>query len=412
MSRIASIAASLLAALPAADIVHLKNGKQVEGRIVEEGFSYLRIETARGVTEIDTAEIERIERKPWTPPKGKKKIPEPEPPLPDPPKVPLEAVVRDPFKNFRLLLPKDWKAGPAGGGRYEYDGPASEGLTPTLKLRIEFDTPFDEVVRAEAESAGAEPQGVRVGGRPAKRLLADAALRVVVDAAGRRVFIFSFDAPKALFDKLLETVDAVIGSLRVFPYHDLTDEQKLQARLLAGEVTQHLSVGRHARALEAVEKLRELIPHDPDLHKLYAAAHAARQDWKAAAEALEEAVRRDPEFFEYRYYLSNYLATMRRTRDAEKHARAAAHLAPWSQAAWVNLGNVLVAAHKHREAEESYRRALDIDPKSTATIYNLGVLYELDGRPEDAERAYLSILEIDPNHAHARQGLARLRDAR
>jgi hypothetical protein len=57
------LAVGLLALGAAADVLHMKDGRTVEGHVLEETASVVRIKTVLGVLEFKRAEIERIERK-------------------------------------------------------------------------------------------------------------------------------------------------------------------------------------------------------------------------------------------------------------------------------------------------------------------------------------------------------------
>ena len=57
-----------LLALPApADVVHLRNGGRVEGRVTDRGET-LEVETRAGRTTVEKSAVDRIEAKPWAPP--------------------------------------------------------------------------------------------------------------------------------------------------------------------------------------------------------------------------------------------------------------------------------------------------------------------------------------------------------
>jgi Tfp pilus assembly protein PilF len=426
------LAAAILLASPAfADIVHLKNGRTVEGRVVEEGFSYVRIETDKGEVEIDRDEIARIERKPWTPPPKKdpvakrKEDPAPAPgstPLPPKPAVRLEVSYREAVNNYRMNFPKGWERGsPPDGFLAAFVGPKQNGFQPTILLRIErSDAPLKDWMAKHVEAEKIEPkehQDLRLGDCPAKKFAAEGGaagskiLRVVVDDGGRK-FVATFSAPADAFDALRAPVESSMLSLRVFPENVLTPERKAEYLDLAKQVEQALAAKATKEAFKLLDKCKEYIPNYPDLYNAYATGYSYEHNWKKAADHLQQAVKLDPDCFEYRYYLSNFLLASSKSAEAEKHAVKATEIDPWSEGGWVNLGIVYTRRSVYPKARAAYEKALEVNPKSAPAYYNLGVLHEVQGQRGAAIDAYQKALEIEPANATIKQALERAKSGK
>jgi len=425
------IAAALLILSSAAfaDIVHLKDGRTIEGRVIEEGFSYVRIETDKGEIEVDRDEVERIERKPWTPPPKKESGPEkrkpdsgPAPgstPLPPKPAVRLEICYREAVNNYRINFPKGWERGtPAEGVVASFLGPADGGFRPQIDLRIDrseigLKDYMAKVVDSEKIDPK-EPLDLKMGANPAKKFVVEGAtkqLRLLVDD-GKRKFLATFAAPADKFGAARPGVESAMLSLRVFPENPLTPERKAEYLDLAKQVEQQLSAKNTKEALKLLEKCKEYVPNYPDLFNAVATAYSYEHNWRKAADGLQQAVKLDGDCFEYRYYLANFLLAITKSAEAEKHAIRATEIDPWNEGAWVNLGIVQTKRGQYAKAKASYEKALEVNPKSVSARYNLGVLYEAQGMNEAASDEYNAALKLDPANALVKQALERLKSGK
>lgn len=420
-NAVAVLSAVLLAGSPAlADIVHLKSGKAIEGRVIEEGFSYVRIETDKGEVEVDRDEIDRIERKPWTPPPKKGPAPAPTPPSPKP-AVRLEVSYRDAINNYRINFPKGWERGtPPEGFLASFVGPRKDGVQPAILLRIDkSDLPLKDWMVRHAETEKIEPkehQDLKLANFSAKKFTADAGearlLRIVVDDGAGRKFVATFSAPAGTFDALRAPVESAMLSLRVFPENPLTPERKAEYLELTRQVEQALAAKNTKEALKLLDKCKEYIPNYPDLYNAYATSYSYEHNWKKAADYMQQAVKLDPDCYEYRHHLSNFLLAISKSAEAEKHAVKATEIDPWSEGGWVNLGIVQLRRSQYPKAKAAFEKALEINPQSAPAYYNLGVLYEVQGQRAGAIDAYQKALEFEPSNATIKQALERVKSGK
>jgi Tfp pilus assembly protein PilF len=375
-----------------ADIITLKNGERYEGRIVKKFAGTVQIETANGVVEVDEADISKIEEKPWTPPeKPNKKKPEADnrkvagwPDVQPPPKLDLRSVFRDPFVNFRILFPEGWQFQPGDAGVFNGRGPAGQALT----------------IRVEKKSDKTDGEDIKLGALPAKRIVQGEQLLITAIEGDRT---FTLTGPKD------DTVEAILRSVRIFPENPFTPEKKKEFDDRYKAALNEMNAQNWPAGLKELEKARDVVPNYPEAHNLiYRACTYIQSEWKKGADALRAAVKLDPDNFEYRFYLSRILLSLRKYSDAEKEALEAVKLEPWREPAWTNLGSVMLLEQNFKKAKEALRRALEIDPKSVAATYNLGVCFESEGKFADAEAAYQATLKLQPDHADAKAGLDRI----
>src|SRR5437867_473088 len=121
------LALLLFSGLAAADIVHLRNGGKLEGRVTEKGDKY-EIETATGKVTVGKDEVARIEKKDFTPPK---------PLMPAKANAKLGPSYAHPFYAFKIYLPPKWQRGKEqGSSNASFWGPKDVAYQPRIDLRI------------------------------------------------------------------------------------------------------------------------------------------------------------------------------------------------------------------------------------------------------------------------------------
>jgi tetratricopeptide (TPR) repeat protein len=326
-----------------------------------------------------------------------------------PPKLLLRQVFRDPFLNFRILFPEGWRF---QGERPKYDGKGPRGETIDLVMnRVSTDfKAFISEQNKDLKKIDMETE-TKIGGWPAWRLVAtdgQKILKIIIDA-GDRKFTLSFAAKPEDFETQREEVEAIMRSIRIFPENPYTDEKKKQYDDQYQTCINEMNNRNFPAAIKELEKLRDLVPNYPEAHKLiHTACTYVPSEYKRGADALAKAVKLDPDNFEYRFYLSQILVSLRKFGEAEREAVKAAELEPWREQCWTQIGIALLYQKNTKKAKDAFRRALEIDPKAVPPLHNLGVCFESEGKFADAETAYKGVLQLQPDHADAKAGLERL----
>ena len=207
------------------DVVHLRNGGRLEGRVTEEG-DRIRIQTATGTLTVDRDEVVRIEKKPWTPPSRPKEGAKRK-------QVRLGSSFAHPFHAFKIRLPHGWERGRRSKGRatVSFWGPRAQGFQPRMDLFVETnDLELPDLIaryksafrKAYASVAYPYEATMTVNGKTAYQFSAtfgagapaieqQSLWTFVVD--GRRKVIMSFNCTKAWYGRYKPFVEASMRSI-------------------------------------------------------------------------------------------------------------------------------------------------------------------------------------------------------
>lgn len=316
------------------------------------------------------------------------------------PKIVLRVVYRDPFENFRILMPDGWTFTRKEGGRaVRFEGPGGKTGIDLVIERAETDLrAFVDGRIGDRKPEVNEP--LRIGGREARRIRFKRAFQLIIAAEGR-FFCLSSERPD-------ETVEKACASLRVFPPHELSEEEKARFNKAWNEGTRALRAGRAGEAIDRFREAEALCPNYPYLHEWISRAYEYQKDLKKASAAMARCLELDPEVTGNWLIQTTLLINLHKYAAAIKAALEAVKLEPWSEGTWTNLGLACLYKRSYRKAEGALRNALDINEKYVPAWYNLGVLYEARGKEGPARKAYRKVLEIDPDNARAKQALRRL----
>ncbi|MEO7992238.1 MAG: tetratricopeptide repeat protein [Chryseolinea sp.] len=96
-----------------------------------------------------------------------------------------------------------------------------------------------------------------------------------------------------------------------------------------------------------------------------------------------------------------YLASVGKTKEAEKEFDNAIQLNPIEVLAYINSGNLHDQVGKKNEAERAYQKAVTLDPKNIRAHYNLGLLFSEQGRLKEAEGEFAIASKLDPQDTDA-----------
>jgi superkiller protein 3 len=440
-----------LALLLSPDIIYLNDGRQVEGRIIEEGAGYVRVETAQGEIEFDRFDIKKIEKKPWTPPPKPEKPkpaakpkPKPEPEKPKEPKpaapeqpwqkVKLDTQYRDPFINFRINFPKDWKASAekdkSDRADVIFEGPRDGIYVPKVHMYIE--RPKKELVdiisdqqkqlketKDYTDMAFKNMEMFPQGGKNAAMFLATykegiiamATLWFYIDAGERKVTLM-FTTTEVLMGRYENSIKAVMRSLRMFDEHKVdADTRKTFTRLYntGAEMTNQKKYDEAAKNLEDALKIA---PNYPDLHNVIGRVYASLKNWTKACDAFQKASDLDPDNFEYAFNTAVMLRTQKKYPEALKFAERACDIDPRSEPAHTSLGIILIMKRDHKKAKEVLNRAVELNPESASAHFYLGVAHEATNNLAEAEKEYKETLKIDAKHEEAQAGLKRIKESK
>lgn len=407
----------LIASLILGDVVHLKNGGKLEGKVVEREDAYV-LQTEYGSITLQKSEVERIEPKEWAPKGGFK---------PDVKRrVSLPESYSHPFYAFKLYLPPKWKRGAnVGKAHCSFYGPKDVAYIPRIDLMIERDSselgvyvkkykdvlektypgvtfPFEEATTVLGNTAYQFSAVFRDGEIPYQILW-------TLIAKDDRKFVIAYSCTFAWFGRYFPRVDAAMRTLRIYAESAAPVAQKK-------EFEQHYNAGQESYrkqdyqgALERYRKAAALIPEYPEIHTLVGQAHVRLRNFTDAEGAYRKAIELDPADAANQYNLGVCLLQQSKYDGAIAALSKSVELSPDFEPALTNLGVAYLATDQEKKAKETLEKAAEADPESVAAHFNLGIAYEKLGDKRAAERQFKDTLSLDPSHSGARDGLERVK---
>ncbi len=423
MRRVGILVACLcLASSARADVVHLRNGGKVEGRVRDLGDK-LEIETATGVVTLPKDQVERVEKKDYTPPAK----PAPSAAAASKP-ARLGTAFSHPFLGIKLQLPRQWSRGKEQGkASVSFYGPKDELYQPRMDLFIqtsskelaEFVAAYKDAFRSGTKNVEFEREkAVAVRDRQGYQFVvtfeeADFPVRqqavFTFLSDGNRKYVLGFNCSAAWYGRYRESVEASMGTLRIHPPPPLGPEER-QAFLLKYQSGERAyREGRLDEARADFEAAAVVLPGFPDVHVAIGTIFLRQNRLGEAEAAYRKGVEIDPQDVDARYNLGLCLLKARKPEAAIPELKKACELDPHSEPARTNLGAAYLSKDLPDLAREVLREAVALDPESASAHYNLGVTYERLDRKRDAVAEYKQALSADPKHAEAKKALERLK---
>ncbi|HLF92453.1 MAG TPA: tetratricopeptide repeat protein [Planctomycetota bacterium] len=417
-----ALLALLVLAGPAfGDIVHLKSGGKVEGKVVEKGDK-LEIETASGTVTVGKDEVLRIEKKDFAAP--------PKAGLPKKVNAKLGPSYSHPFYAFKIYLPPKWQRGKEQGStNVSFWGPKDVAYQPRIDLRIipskkeliDFVTawkaefkklfkdvtfPFEETTTLRGKLAYTFSVVFSEG--EGGLAIQQQALYTFVGEPDR-MYILSFNCSRNWFDRYYGMVDASMKSFRIYPAPAADAAGKQQFLNAYNKAEADYRAGKLQEALDGFKEAERLIPEYGDLHATLGTVHMKLNRLPEAEAAYRKAIAVDPEDYSGHYNLGVCLFKQTKYDAAIESLKKAAAIDPTMEPALTNLGVAYLKKDLNDPAREALERAAAADPESATAHYNLGIAFERLDKKRDAEREYRETLKLDPKHADAQEGLGRVK---
>jgi superkiller protein 3 len=159
----------------------------------------------------------------------------------------------------------------------------------------------------------------------------------------------------------------------------------------------------------AADALQQVVRAQPDMTAAwfnlgYAYTGLHRQE--EAVAAYRKALELDSNLFEARLNLGILLMQLNNPRAALEHLEKAAALKPDQVRAHLYYGRALAQTGQPDGAEKQYQTVLRLDPKLAIAQYDLGQLYLEQKRYQEALGAFQKASELDPTLSQAQLGLA------
>jgi len=155
-----------------------------------------------------------------------------------------------------------------------------------------------------------------------------------------------------------------------------------------GEQRRLAAAGDAQGALEASRMAVRLDPFDTDALEARSFLLQQQRQYEEAAEALREAIRRDPNNYMPHLMLANLQLTQLDDLDgAVESYREVLRLNPRSSAARASLAQALVRNGDLEAAKAEYEKLAEGEEISTQGLYDLGRIYVRSGEPEKGLQA-------------------------
>ncbi|MGH9430763.1 MAG: tetratricopeptide repeat protein [Terriglobia bacterium] len=180
-------------------------------------------------------------------------------------------------------------------------------------------------------------------------------------------------------------------------------------RLAGGErlVDLYFMEGDQAQGVDAVEKLRQLAPDDPDV--LYTASRAYSALWKSVVERMYT---KAPNSYRTHQVLALAAEAKGNYAEAAKEYRIVVKMAPQLPGAHYQLGRMILesdstpqgAAHALGE----FQKELEVDPIDAPSYDQIGELDLKMHRLDEAEQQLSKAVQLAPSYGDARVGLGKV----
>lgn len=417
--RAAALLLALLTPL-VADVIHLKNGGKLEGKVVDDAGDSITLKTrAGGELHVKKADIERIESKPF-------EIASRDEPPPKEAGPRLGDLYEDPLTGYSVRFPKGWRRIP-NEKAVTYLGPKEEGYTPKIDvMAVRMEGTVKDVAKGVKEALpGFKPDAERertlpkAEGHPAIEVIGTFAhpkqpeivmycAQVTIDGGEGQFYVILAYCTKATFSRHAAEFKATIDSFTITPAADLSVEQRKELSTWLTKAKEAYAAGKDQEAIDAYKKAAEFLPTYADIHRNLAVLYLKTKQEANAIQEYQVLINLIPDNADDRYTLGTLYSKAQRFEDAATCFRKAVELDPEHASAWNNLGTVLLAKGDTPGSIQAFKQAVALLPEDASPLFNLAQAYETGGQKAAAIETYERVLGRDPAHADAKKALERL----
>lgn len=165
---------------------------------------------------------------------------------------------------------------------------------------------------------------------------------------------------------------------------------------------------RYPEALSWLRKASKATPGDGWVWLLMGIAHGGLGAYERAAENFLEAIKRDPDSAEARYYLGHALQAEGKIQQAVKSYRKAVELRATYWEAHYAIARALQGTGDFGSAIAAYQAAIAINPGNSELHANLGIAFKATGRNSLAMASLKEAIRLQPGSAEAHFNLGNL----
>jgi len=206
----------------------------------------------------------------------------------------------------------------------------------------------------------------------------------------------------------------------------LNDQQRSQAMYQQVRQTEHtnlvgnqfaisgkrandlLQAGHADKAEVLYRQMLQMVPGDAHTYYNLALALGIQKKYSDERDALEAAVKMDPEFAQARCALGSQYLSEGRLDDALLQLKKSLELDPQISEAQVNLAAIYERQGRTADAEALLRRAVDGNPNVAVLHLNLGLILAEKGNFAEARTQIQKAIELDPHSTDSMTALAKI----
>lgn len=157
--------------------------------------------------------------------------------------------------------------------------------------------------------------------------------------------------------------------------------------------------------IEEAELLAAQFPAFAQIHNILSVAYNAAEDYYAAVDSAEKAIRIQPDYTKAFLNLGNALANLGEHDQALESYRKAILIDPEFAEGHLNLGSFLHSMHQDIEAVEHLESAIRLKPNYFKAYNNLGHTQMKIGLNDEAIANFEKAIELKPDYAEAYSNL-------
>ncbi|MBI3097949.1 MAG: tetratricopeptide repeat protein [Planctomycetes bacterium] len=419
-----------LVAAARADIIWLKSGGRVEGLVADSGDSYEVTTKSGGKVTVAKDQVDRIEKKPFTPdpPKAKPPAVKPDPPEGPAGGDPLGPVYVNSLVGFSIRPPAGWRTAPSPskGAQVTFLGPMeTPGHVKLDVMVVAFEggihTLADSWRQALAKAFGGyeseAPAACTLDTIPAFRFSGTFSWDGrpmtnwihICAGEGKTRFVLNAMAPQMRADEVAHPVELSVQSFRLVAPPQIPEEQREAYELHFNKAYALMGQAKREEAVTEFQEALKAWPDSLEARQNLASLYLDMDQLDRCAAQYEELVHRSPEDARFAYNLGTVRLRQKKYPESIAAFQTALEHDPGSVDIRVNLAVAQTSAGRLDDAVKSLMKAQELDPASAAIPYNLGQVYLLQGRKEQAREAFQRALVLDPNHKGAMSAIEQMR---
>jgi tetratricopeptide (TPR) repeat protein len=133
--------------------------------------------------------------------------------------------------------------------------------------------------------------------------------------------------------------------------------------------------GDYKAAAETYRKIDGLQPGSPEVQSNLGLMYHLQEDYRAAVECFEKALRLNPHLFAPNFFLGTDLLKLGESGRAIPYLQAAAKLKPEDEQAALRLAQALAGMRRFEEANSWYQKSVSLNTRNADSWFGLGITY-------------------------------------